>query len=153
MIKQIPLWLTPYVIGQANLTYAGEIYTYAIISAEFSTGKYAPANFVIFKDGVLAISDAYPKEYRELGLIHEIIEPTRDHDDGECLYALKQELEMAEQEEGVNLRKYISFRLAFFNDWVTYYGQKERSPKESFLLRKLEVSYNHLLSLVEAPTK
>lgn len=145
MKTAIPDWLKDHVVEQCTLTYKGEEYTYVVVSSAFGTAQGVPEMFTIMNGGVLAVSDAYPKEWRELGLIHEIIENTSgDLDEGSCARALHKELELA-GESGIDMPSYVAFRLSFFEGLIGYYSSKTRVPAEDELLKRLLHSRDHLL--------
>lgn len=138
MKTKIPKWLQPFVISTKTFMWNNEEHEYAIVSEEFSLNAGGPRMFTICIAGVLAVSDTYPEEYRELGLIHELIEysPT---DSKPCPLALHDELQLAES-RGMNMEKYTSFRLRFFSDLILYYEGKERTESEDSLLQQLKES-------------
>lgn len=123
IITLIPKWIEKSVLNLSTLTYNGEEYKYAVVVSDFGIKNGIAANFTIAKDGVLAVSEACPQEYRDLYLIHEIIESDdlcRDH--GVCLRALKEELRLAEK-RGLEMDKYVKDRLQFFVDVAEYYNK------------------------------
>lgn len=151
MNTTIPCWLESFVIEKRSFTFQGEVHTYALVKPSFGEIQGATSIFVIFILGpdVLAISEAYPEEYRELGLIHELIEGKGNPDDHICVHSVEQELRLAE-ERGINMREYVAFRRNFFRNMVVYYDQKKNGPDDGgLLLRKLWHSYVYLSKLVE----
>jgi hypothetical protein len=126
----IPEWIKDHVFGLAILTHDGKDYQYAIIDPNFGIKNGIAANFTIAVEEALAVSNACPFEYRELYLIHEIIESDdtcRDHE--VCLRALMEELRLAE-ERGFGMRKYVEDRLQFFMDTAAYYKKLAQENKE-----------------------
>ncbi len=141
-----PSWIEPYITSYATLTLDGEEHTYAIIDRHSLSRKHnVPEVFAICSaEGVIAISDTYPEEYRELGITHEIKEfLDEDKCDHVCVRALQQELQLA-KDKGLDMRKYVEFRISFFRQIVWYY---ERALTETpGMLEKLRLSYSYLLS-------
>lgn len=141
-----PPWIIKYITGLKTFQIDGtESYTYATISSAFSYDKGAPTTFAIFSDGVLAVSETYPEEYRELGLIHEILESFQEPSDHVCVHTLKLELEIA-RERGFDMRKYVEFRTGFFKGLIDYYEAHPQMQANS-ILEKLRLSYDHLTNL------
>lgn len=136
MKTTIPAWLAAHVVGTGEFVFEGETYEYAVVRAEFGPDNGAPVLFTLASGGVLAISDAYPEPWRELGLIHEILDyyhqPTLT-----CVESMQKELELAKA-RGINLPEYVRFRLEFFTALVEYYANKaRRTPKEDRILSGL----------------
>lgn len=142
-----PPWLAQHIVSFATLALNGEEHTYAVISPEFSHMHKTPEVFAICSaEGVIAISETYPEEYRELGITHEIMEfLDKDQCEHVCVRALKRELELAE-EKGFDMRKYVKFRKDFFRSLISYYRQTPQMLKEG-MLEKMEASLAHLLTL------
>lgn len=140
-----PPWIEKYITDFKTLQLNGEDYTYAIINGDLSRDRDAPATFAIFIYGVLAVSETYPEEYRELGLIHEILESFQEPSDHVCVHTLKLELEIA-KEKGFDMRKYIEFRTGFFKGLIDYY-EAHPQMQANRILEKLKLSYDHLLNL------
>ncbi len=136
----VPSWLAPHVVGYGALQYAGEEYQYAVASERLSEafGENAPQIFTIYTQGILAISETCPEEYRRLCLVHELIENPDDasNDEFACYHAVREELQIA-QTLLADVQEYIEFRKKFFCDLVTYYEKKKRDAKEEKLLVRL----------------
>lgn len=143
----VPSWLEPHVVGYGILHYSGEEYHYAVASARLAKafGDNAPEIFTIYTQGILAISETCPEEYRELCLLHELIENPDDasNDEFACYHAVREELQIA-QTLLPDIEDYIEFRKKFFDDLVTYYENKKRDAKEEKLLMRLMHSKKYL---------
>jgi len=146
-----PNYLVRYVKGTRTLQHKGKTYCYFVVSAAFGVDNNAPRVFTICTkdDHILMISDEYPEEYRELGLIHEIIEyidfaeKTGEH---VCKKALQAELLLAEKQVS-DFSEYKTFRLGFFEAMVEYYENKDRTPEEDQTLKGMKHSLEHLRKL------
>lgn len=142
--------IEPYITGYSSFTFKTKEHDYIILSCEFGVDNNAPCIFVINKDGVLAVSNEYPKTYRRLGLIHEIIEKQWiKNGDDICLLALKEELALAESELP-NFEHYLSFRLKFFEDLIDHYETCEHRDNAEIiaLCNRMRLSRDHLQTLV-----
>jgi hypothetical protein len=144
----IPDWMKKYVVILDKFEYDSVTFPYALVSYMLGTSQGAPPIFtIILDDGTLAVSDAYPEEWRELGLIHEVMEwGTDSKDRHSCLKALKAELELA-KEKGFDMRAYVQFRFEFFRNMVSFYSKKKPNKKETQILTRLKHSLRHLESL------
>lgn len=148
IITNTPPWIVSRVVELNVLTHAGEDYTYAIVDHRFGLENGIAANFTIAKNGVLAVSDACPTEYRELYLIHEIIESDDTcRNNGVCLRALKEELRLAEERK-FDMRKYVEDRLLFFRGVCAYYESRKDTPEGLATHIKTHRSFLHLRSLM-----
>lgn len=147
MKTDIPSWLKPHVVTEETFTFEGVEYTYAVVKSQFGTSQGVPGMFTIMNGGVLAVSDIYPVEYRELGLIHEIVENGKCAHEGEhaCVESLKVELDLARQKPGIVIHEYICFRIGFFAGMTAYYEGKTRTDEEDALLAKMRYSLGHLI--------
>lgn len=133
MKTTIPAWLAAHVVGTGAFVFEGETYEYAVVRSQFGPDNGAPALFTLASEGVLAVSDAYPEPWRELALIHEILDYCRQPR-LTCVESLQKELELA-KERGIDMPAYVRFRLGFFTGLVEYYANKvERAPKENCIL-------------------
>lgn len=149
--SKIPNWQGVPVVGAGELTFNGNTYKYCVLN----TGAFLKLA-TICKDGVLAVSADYPEKYRELALIHELIEFTSWQGadrkrDCSCLAALRQELSIA-QNRGIDMDEYIRLRLEFFEGVVIHYeGRKNArdfTEEELEILEHVTASRDHLKSLV-----
>lgn len=149
---QIPNWQGIPVVEMGSLTFNGALYTYCVLDTRLLL-KFA----TICKDGILAISADYPKKYRELALIHELIEFTSWQEKDRkrvcsCQSALQQELGIA-QNRGIDMGEYIRLRLEFFEGVANYYEGRtssgEATEEEWEIFRNIIASRDHLKSLVQ----
>lgn len=134
-----PDWLKPYLQGYGTFTHDGEEHVYAIVSKAMGIDDGGLELFALCtKDGVLGVSDSCPEKWRELVLIHELMEHRHAHKTPSlCRDMLLRELEIA-KERGVDMKAYLRFRLDFFEGLVRYYARKEKpSNRETELLVRL----------------
>lgn len=143
-----PDWAAPFVTRFSSFTFHNVTHQYAVLRDELGTQQGAPAMFTIQVEEFLGVSVSYPEEWRELGLIHEILEHTILKDEEHCcLLALVAELLIA-AERGVEMHAYVSFRQKFFANLVAYYENKERSGHEDAILAGMKLSLAHLNKLL-----
>lgn len=145
----IPNWLKPYLLHLLQLEYKGIYYDYTVVSSGLSAlfGENAPQMFTIKTQGVLAVSETCPEKYRELFLIHEIIENPESEElaDDACLNALQEEISLAKDRVS-DFRDYTSVRFKFFEGLVAYYEKEIKDEKEEKLLVRLLRSRDYLKS-------
>jgi hypothetical protein len=148
----VPNWQGIPVLGMSKLVFNGYVYTYCVLDTS-ALLKLA----TICKDGVLAVSADYPEEYRELALIHELLEfaswqgshRTRQCS---CMGALEQELDIAKN-RGADMNKYLKLRLEFFDGVTGYYEERQSAggmtEEEREILEHVAQSRDHLKSLTQ----
>jgi hypothetical protein len=141
---KVPEWATPFVIGRATLCYDGKEYEYLIISSA-AQKIGTPALFAMYISGAMGVSDTYPEKYRELGLIHEIMEMGYESPIPEtaCVESLKKELQLAES-QGIDMLEYVAFRTRFFSGLIEYYEKMPLYSSVAELLVRLRHSLKHL---------
>lgn len=135
-----------HLIELLEVVYADRVYIYALVSSELAKKQGAPAVFTIMKGGVIAISDTYPEKWRNLGLIHEIMDSNGRLHAHSCVESLKTELEMAEYFR-FDMEAYTAFRLKFFTDLIAFYKKSPDFEGRSGLIHRLEHSKRHLENL------
>ncbi|MDQ5901401.1 MAG: hypothetical protein QG580_116 [Patescibacteria group bacterium] len=149
---QVPNWQGVPAVGMGKLIFNDVTYIYCVLDTRLLM-KLA----TICKDGILAVSMDYPGEYRELALIHELIEFSSWQEKDRkrvcsCQSALQQELSMA-QNRGIDMGEYIKLRLEFFEGVVSYYegrtGSGEATEEEWEIFEHVAQSRDHLKSLVQ----
>ncbi len=147
MKTKIPTWLESFVITHSTFFHDDEDHEYAVVASTLATNQGAPEVFAIMNGEVLAISEAYPEEYRELGLIHELVcNTTKEEDCHICLRSLQYELDLA-RERGLVMVDYINFRSLFFENLIKYYEAKNETVVEVKILEKMRHSLAHLKNL------
>lgn len=144
----IPEALQPHVRSIGELQRGDTTYTYAVYDPAFARQYKAPDLSSMFSNGILAISEAFPEEYRELGLMHEIAEYTelKPHGDDACVESTVQELKLAE-EKGLDMKAYIAFRIGFFEQMIPYVESLPKSEQNDATLRGMRKSYSYLKGL------
>ncbi len=145
MVSKTPTWIARYVQQTATFEYKGERHQYLIVDSELASVQGAPEIFTICKNGVLAISSSYPAEWRELGLIHELVEQSLPQNDGVCLEALKVELDYASR-SNVDMVSYKTFRITFFKNLITFYTNCDDFDGRANLVKRPAHSLDHLVS-------
>ncbi len=95
-------------------------------------------------EGHFFISEEVPSEYRELQLIHEIIEFTELVDQpGRCLQALKTELKLTPED----IRdEYLKYRKDFFERLIAYHTKRGASQE---FIEEIKASYKLLIKLTK----
>jgi ubiquinone/menaquinone biosynthesis C-methylase UbiE len=136
-----PEWMKQNEVDKGEIILAGETYKYTVLKKELEP---ALAGFIGQFEGHFFISEEVPNEYRELQLIHEIIEFTELTDQpGRCLQALKRELELIPD----NIKsEYLKYRKDFFKRLITYHT--ERDTNQEFI-KEIRASYKLLVTLIK----
>ncbi len=143
MISKTPKWIAPYVQRTDTFVYNGEHSQYLVVDPEFARVQGAPEVFTICKNGVLAISSAYPAEWHEIGLIHELVEQSLPQNDSVCLEALKVELDYASL-SNIDIVSYKTFRIKFFENLITFYTNCDEFDERADLVKRLSHSLAYL---------
>lgn len=153
-----PSWTDGCIAGENLISYGNIEYHYLILDKKKLNEKNisTPEKFATYTINdqeypvVLSVSDTYPEKYRDLCVLHEIIEQVdfkgRCASDEECLCSLKKELSIA-SEMDVDFKEYIPVRINFFEDVISYYESQKDSPEKEKMLVKLKKSLEHLKSL------
>jgi hypothetical protein len=142
-----PTWITKYLVAFATIVFGDKAYTYAILDRKMGPANEMGEMFTIMTDGVIAISDACPWKYRELWIIHEIMENQDECQDHECcLRSLVAELDTAEK-QGFNMQEYVKIRIAFFTDVADYYNVRKATPIGKKMYTKISRSLEYLKKL------
>ena len=151
-----PEWAEKYKVGEDAFWLHDVWYQYAILSSEKlrADDPTIPEIFAMNLDGFLAVSDTYPKQYRNLGILHEAKEFSGPLDEGSCARTLEYELGQASLLQVYSMSEYLRFRLGFFEKIIAYYENKERNEKEEALLSRLYKSREYLeksIQTIEVP--
>jgi hypothetical protein len=144
-MNALAIAIQPFVKERKKFLFLGVTHEYLVVDAEFGKQHGVPNHFTICKNGVLAVSDEYPEQYRELGLIHELIEHSLPQSISVCKDALIEELILAE-ERNLDLAEYIEFRTEFFEKMLAYYKGQDASPLNTEFVNRLTQSVEHLRS-------
>jgi len=136
-----PEWMKQNEVDKGEIILAGETYKYTILKKELEP---ALAGFIGQFEGHFFISEEVPNEYRELQLIHEIIEFTELTDQpGRCLQALKRELELIPD----NIKsEYLKYRKDFFKRLIAYHTERETNQE---FIKEISASYRLLVTLIK----
>ncbi len=135
------------VVEQSSLVFNGNTYTYFVLDTREFIEFAVACNY-----DFLAISESYPEKYRELALIHELIELkspliSERARQCSCFDALQQELSIA-SDRGYDMEEYTKFRLRVFECLTNYYENKELGEGEAEILENLQGSRDYLRKMV-----
>lgn len=154
-VSEKPTWTKEHITGEGKVIYGDVEYTYLILNQK-SLAEKVPvpkqfATYTVNEKGfpvVLSVSENYPEQYRDLCVLHEIIEKVECSGMGEeeCLHALKKELEIA-LESDIDMKDYVPVRIKFFEDVIEYYEAQPDSPEKADLLPRLKKSLEYLVAM------
>lgn len=107
MHTAVPDWLRPHVRGEYSFNFDGTMHTYALVDRTMGPTELMPV-FVIKTDGILAVSDSCPYEYREFVMIGVLLEVEHAHDANPVVAALRHEISVVLDK--TDLIRYLIFR-------------------------------------------
>lgn len=133
----------------------GDEYQFAVVRPRYGKILGLPEIFIICTDdGILAISENYPEDWREVGLMYAILgcraffveNKDSERNEDAWLKVIEDELQIA-RNLSFDTSAYLPFREKFFAGLVEYYekkGKEKRTPEEETLLSYFAKIRDHL---------